>query len=511
MTIKGALSLLFHRSVIIIGIILFQVFFLMSLMAQISDFFAYFDLLGIIISVIAVFWIVDKWMEPGYKIAWIIPILVVPVFGGLLYLFFGGNRTSRRLVKKIQIMDEAFVRELAPSDKFQQLHPFGLDAVNQSRYLETCAHFPAYSGTESTFFPLADLVVAPMLDALRHAERYIFLEYFIINKGDFWQEILDILVERVEAGVEVRIIYDDVGSMFSLPQRYPKQLKKMGISCRVFHPFVPVLSTYLNHRDHRKLCIIDGHTAFMGGFNLADEYINKVEHYGHWKDNAISLKGEGVWSMVVMFLTMWDYIQGTPQDYQSYRPTSMPALCSHGQFVQPYADSPLDDEPTGESVYLNLIHKAERYVYITTPYLIPSDNLIRAMTSAAKNGVDIRIITPHIPDKKIVFELTRAHYETLLKAGVRIYEYTPGFMHGKLCIVDDLYAAVGSVNFDYRSMFLHFEAGVWLCHDPCIIDMREDFMNTLPQSAEIHLNDCLKLPWPRRTLRAVLRIFAPFL
>lgn len=511
MTVKGILSLIFHRIVIIIAIMILQFIILMTVMAQFNRYFIYFDWLGVIASVIAVLWIVDKFMDPGYKIAWIIPILVFPIFGGLLYIFFGGSKLSQRTREKMVGMDQAFIRELKPSNHAKNLSCFGQGAVNQSRYLEEYAFFPPYSHTQTQYFPLADLVVDPMLEALRHAQHYIFLEYFIINKGFFWDTVLEILKERVAAGVEVRLIYDDAGSIFTLPQKYPKVLATYGIQCRVFNPVIPVLSTHLNHRDHRKLCVIDGHTAFTGGFNLSDEYINRVERFGHWKDNALMIKGDAVWSMAVMFLAIWDYIDNSPQRYHQYRPTTMPPIQSHGQFIQPYADSPLDDEPVGEAVYLNLINRAEHHVYITSPYLIPNDSLIRALSNSAKSGVDIRIITPHIPDKKTVFELTRAHYETLLSAGVRIFEYTPGFIHSKLCVVDDIYATVGSVNLDYRSMFLHFEAGVWLCHDPSIIDMKQDFLETLSKCEEIQLEHCLNLPWPRRVLRAVLRIFAPFL
>ncbi len=511
MTVKGILSLVFHRIVIVVAIILFQFVVLVGLVSQFDRYFVYFDWIGIIVSVIAGLWIVDKWMDPGYKIAWIIPILVFPVVGGLLYIFLGGNKLNHRAHEKMEGMDDTFVHELGEYDCAEQLSCFGLDAVNQSRYIQDYAHCPPFAETETKYFPLADEIVPAMLEALKSAEHYIFLEYFIINKGVFWNDILSILEEKAQSGVEVRIIYDDVGSMFSLTQDYPKQLAKAGIQCKVFNRFIPVLSTHLNHRDHRKLCIIDGHTAFTGGFNLADEYINQVERFGHWKDNGLMLKGIGVRSMVVMFLSMWDYIEGTTQSYEPYYPKEQPTVQHQGQYVQPYADSPLDNEPVGEAVYLNLINKAERYVYITTPYLIPSDSLIRALCNSAKAGVDIRIITPHIPDKKTVFVLTRAHYEALLEAGVRIFEYTPGFMHAKLCVVDDIYATVGSINLDYRSMFLHFEAGVWLCHDPCILDMKGDFLNTLETCQEIDLESCLDLPWPRRMVRAVLRIFGPFL
>ena len=351
-----------------------------------------------------------------------------------------------------------------------------------------------------------------MLEELRKAKRYIFLEYFIIQPGVFWDSILEVLEEKVKEGVDVRVLYDDIGCLFTLPKDYAAQLEAWGIRCCVFNRFVPILSLRLNNRDHRKLCIIDGHTGFTGGINLADEYINRTVKYGHWKDTAILLRGEAVWSMTVMFLTMWDYMRGE-EDLESFRPVDMPQLPAEcgNYFVQPYTDSPLDEEAVGETVYLNLINKARRYVYLTTPYLIVSDSVNTALCSAAKSGVDVRILTPHIPDKKVIFEVTRAHYEPLLEAGVKIYEYTPGFVHGKNFVVDDKYGTVGTVNMDYRSMFLHFEDGVWLCGAPCLWDIKEDFLRTLEQSERITLQRCREHSGARRLLRAVLRILAPLM
>ena len=269
----------------------------------------------------------------------------------------------------------------------------------------------------------------------------------------------------------------------------------------------------MNNRDHRKFCIIDGHTAFTGGINLADEYINQKLRYGHWKDTAILLKGEAVWSMTVMFLTMWEYTRDVEEDYRRFRPDKLPpeAAQGAGYYVQPYADNPLDEEAVGEAVYLNLINKAERYVYAMTPYLIISDSVNTALCNAAKSGVDVRIITPHIPDKALVFELTRSHYESLLEAGVQIFEYTPGFVHAKVMVTDDCCGVVGSINLDYRSMFLHFEDAVLLYHDPTVLDIKQDFINTQFRSQPVTLEQCLGHSWIRRLFRSILRVLAPLL
>jgi len=318
-----------------------------------------------------------------------------------------------------------------------------------------------------------------------------------------------VLAEKAAAGVDVRVLYDDIGCIFTLPRKYPSVLKKKGIKCCVFNRFLPRLSVRMNNRDHRKILIVDGKTAYTGGINLADEYINEKVRFGHWKDTGILLHGDAVWSLTVMFLNMWNFTAGTNEDFSIFRPE--PVQSSGKGFVQPYTDSPLDDEPVVETVYLNLINRAKDYVYLTTPYLIIDHATTMALVSAAKSGADVRIITPHIPDKKIIFEVTRAHYLSLLEAGVRIYEYTPGFIHAKNFVVDDQYATVGTVNMDYRSMFLHFENGVVLYNTPTIMDIKIDFLATQALSQEVTLKDCKSISLFRRILRALLRVFAPLM
>ncbi len=511
-TIKKLASLLFHRTALVALLLIMQVGVLAVMTMEFSSYFLYFYWFFIFLSLVAVLWIVSNRSDPGYKIAWIIPILIFPVFGGLVYLLVGGNRLSQRTQRKMRIMTRQMWGTLSPDFKAHALDPMGDDAVNQACYLERYAHCPLYQNTVTEYFPLGDDAFPRMLEELRKAEQYIFLEYFIIDSGVVWGSILKILEQKAKAGLDVRVLYDDVGCLYTLPTNYDKELERLGIRCCVFNRFVPVLSTHLNNRDHRKFCIIDGKAAFTGGINLADEYINRAERYGHWKDSVILVKGEAVWSMVVMFLTMWDYVRGEEESFQDFRPSALPeqVYAARG-WVQPYADSPLDGEAVGSTVYLNLISKARRYIYLTTPYLIISDTMNTALCNAAKSGVEVCIITPHIPDKRLILEVTRAHYEPLLEAGVRIYEYTPGFMHAKNCAVDDIYATVGTVNMDYRSMFLHFENGVWLCGQDSVIDVRNDFLLTRERSMEITLEDCRALPIHRRLFRSVLRLFAPMM
>ena len=353
MNIKKLTSLIFNRTVLIAALIVFQAALLLVSMVFFSAFFVYFYWNCVILSILAVLIIVSRQTDPGYKIAWIIPILIFPVFGWLVYLLCGGNRLSARMRRKMQGMDRKMIEVLEQDCKAESLSGFGMDAVIQSRYLERYAHCPAYTNTDTRYFPLGDDAFPVMLEELRHAKRYIFLEYFIIAPGIFWDSVLEILKEKHAAGVDVRIIYDDVGCLPTLPMRYDRKLEaETGIPCCSFNRFKPVLSIRMNNRDHRKFCIIDGHTAFTGGINLADEYINAKPRYGHWKDSAIQVKGAAAWSMTVMFLTMWEYIREVEEDYDRFRAPAPPAGAGPGgtHFVQPYPDNPLDNEAVGETV-----------------------------------------------------------------------------------------------------------------------------------------------------------------
>ena len=514
MNIKKLASLLFQRSVIVAALILVQAALIIGMLALSSAGYSYVRWGSLVLSVLAVLIIVSRQTDPGYKIAWIIPILLFPAFGWLVYLLCGGNKLSARQRRKMQGMDRTMLEQLEQDYKAKQLERLGADAANQARYLERYARCPVYTNTWTRYFPLGDDAFPVMLEELKKAEKYIFLEYFIIAPGVFWDSIVEILREKHAAGVDVRVIYDDVGSLNTLPMNYAHKFEaETGIPCCFFNRFKPIISIRMNNRDHRKFCIIDGHTAFTGGINLADEYINRKLRFGHWKDSGILLKGEAVWSMTVMFLTMWEYVRDVKVDYRALRPAAQPpeAALGAGHYVLPYADNPLDNEPVGETVYLNLISKARRYVYLMTPYLIPSDCVSTALCAAAKAGVDVRIITPHIPDKPLVFELTRAHYEPLLEAGVKIFEYTPGFVHAKNAAADDVGAVVGSINLDYRSMFLHFEDAVRLYHDPTVLDVKADFLATQARSQPVTLEQCLAHSWPRRLFRSILRVLAPLL
>ena len=508
---KKILRFITQRVVITALLIVLQALLLFGFIWKLDNYFVYFYAGSVLLSLLITLGIINSKSNPAYKIAWLIPILLFPVFGGLVYLLFGSDRTGRYLRKKLRapgIETNKVIGEAHRRSGAEQLPP---DAANQSRYISHCAYCPPYQNTTTEYLPLGEVKFERMVEELKKAKHYIFLEYFIIQEGKMWNTILDILRQKAAEGVDVRVIYDDMGCIMILPTGYDRTLEQMGIKCRIFNPFVPILSSRFNTRDHRKICVIDGNVGFTGGINLADEYINAYEKHGHWKDTSILLKGEAVFNLTVMFLSMWDYLDGTTgkTDYSRYYPTVWDENAKG--YVQPFADNPLDDEAVGETVYLNLINKAKRYVYITTPYLILSSEMLTALTSAAKCGVDVRIITPHIPDKWYVHAVSRSHYQPLIEAGVKIYEYTPGFIHAKTFVVDDDYAVVGTINLDYRSLYLHFECAVWMYQTPSVAQVRDDFFKTQQISQEITLEECRSLSFPRRLGRSVLRVFAPLM
>lgn len=385
-------------------------------------------------------------------------------------------------------------------------------AANQSTYIQNYAFYPPYKNIFSQYYPIGEEKFDSFIRELEKAEKFIFMEYFIIEEGKMWNAILKVLERKASEGVDVRLIYDDAGCMLTLPNRYNRKLEEKGIKCAIFNPLVPILSAKFNTRDHRKITVIDGVTAFTGGINLADEYINEIVKHGHWKDMGIMIKGEAVWNFTVMFLSLWDSIKDQSSDFMPFKASknSFSNIETKG-YVQPFSDDPLDNEPVGQIVYLNMINKAEKYVYITTPYLIIDSEMITALCTAAKSGVDVRIITPHHADKKYVHETTRSFYPKLMHSGVRIFEYEPGFMHGKTFVADDAYAVVGTINMDYRSLFLHFECGIWMYATNTVMDVKNDFMLTLEDCIEINLEHFKGVGLGRKLLSLILRLFAPLM
>lgn len=509
---KKLLSLLFHRVTIVAVAIIAQLVALILMIGRFSQYFPLFYGFFTVLSAIVVIVIATGNDKAAYKIAWIIPIILFPIFGGLFYLVLGKARLSPRMRRKMErtrLHGEASLA--ASSTLLDELSEIDPRAASQARYIQDYAAYPVYKHSYSKFFPLGDLAFESMLEELKKAKHFIFLEYFIIEEGTMWNQILDILVEKAQEGVDVRLIYDDVGCIFKLPRNYDQKLEALGIKTERFHPLTPVLSITLNYRDHRKMMIIDGHTGFTGGINLADEYINAYEKYGHWKDSAFLIKGESVWSLTVTFLTMWEYVRGEGDNLENFRPPELPHFPHSEGYIQPFADNPLDNEAVSETIYFNLINRAQKYVYINTPYLILDNEMLTALSAAAKSGVDVRIITPHIPDKPLVHTVTRSYYADLLHSGVRIYEYTPGFMHSKAIVADDEVAVVGSINLDYRSLYMAFENGVWLYGTDSVLEIKEDFLATLSVCQEMTLEKYGNLSWLHTASWAILRLIAPLL
>ncbi len=504
-------NILFDRVVIVVLSILVQLLTIITVIWRFSNYFVLFDVIFTVISILAVVHILNSRSDPAYKIAWIVPIMLLPIFGGLFYLMVGGTGLSDRMKRRMSQITEKMKECLSQNQKtVSLLRQESIIAYNQGRYIEKYTLCPVYNNSSTEFLPSGEAFFEQLVKELKSAEKFIFLEFFIIEEGIMWNTILDILKDKAREGVDVRVVYDDVGCMFKLPVGYNKKLEDMGIKCCVFNPFIPILSLRLNNRDHRKIVVIDGRTAFTGGANIADEYINRRERFGHWRDCAIEVKGAAVWSFTVMFLSMWTFLRKTKEDYERFMPPSDSEEECYG-FVQPFDDSPLDDEHVSEAVYLNLINQAKKYIYIETPYLIADNKMMVSLCLAAKRGVDVRILTPDIPDKKYAFAVTQSSYEELLLSGVSIYQYTPGFNHGKTFVVDDCYAVVGTINLDYRSLYLHFECGVWMYNTKSVEQVKDSTLKALEVSREITMEHVRSLSKLRRILRTFLKIFAPLM
>ena len=504
---KTLLSKIFSRFFVFAVALLLQVTWFILGITVISDHNEIAKLCLMLLSLLVIIYIINGQSKLPYKLAWIVPILVFPLIGGIMFLISGGKSPKRALNRAItaqQKRSKSYLPDCAETlSSIEDTH-----LQSQSRYL-TRLDFPVYRGTESKYYPVGEDGYEDMLAALECAEHFIFMEYFIISPGKMWDSIVEVLERKAAQGVDVRLIYDDVGCFSA---RYDKQLKKKGISVIAFNPFIPIYSTIMNNRDHRKILVVDGNVAFTGGINLADEYINEIEKYGHWKDSFVRLTGEGVWSLTLLFLQMWNALKPTDNNFAGFRPSiTVPG----DGYVQPYGDSPLDYEYIGESVYLNMINNARRYVYVMTPYLILDEEMNTALQLAAKRGVDVRIITPGIPDKKTVWHLTRAHYPALLEAGVRVYEYTPGFLHSKSVVVDDEAAVVGTINMDYRSLCLHFENACLFIGGEIVAHVRDNSLKTFEVCKEITIKQINKTKRATGLLHsiyyAILRLFAPLL
>lgn len=511
---KRIFKLLTSRLFIIGVMILLQIAWIVLFLVDFSLRYSFASVFINVVAILLAFSVITRWSNPSFKLSWVFFIMMVPIVGVPVYLIFGRPGLTRGTRKRMDAVNAKIEPRLTENiqitEYLRKEHP---QAALQSDYIWNAAHDPVYGHTSSCYYKCGEELFEAMLADIRHAQTYIFLEYFILDTGEMYDTLVKELEKKVSEGVDVRLIYDDVGCVNKMPPHFYRKLQEKGIKCAAFNPARPVLAIIMNNRDHRKIMVIDGKISYTGGVNIADEYINKIHRFGYWKDTGIRLEGEASKNFTAMFLEMWDYIVGSESRFDAYLPdTSYAERIPTQGYVQPYDDTPLDNENVGENVYLNMITRATRYVYIFTPYLILDQEMTVALCNAAKSGVDVRIVTPGIPDKKMVFLLTRSHYARLLENGVRIYEYTPGFLHAKCFVCDDEYATVGSVNLDYRSLYLHFECGVFLYQTPAVAQVYADMQETFAVSREVMIEDCRKKhPFGMRLLHALLRLIAPLL
>jgi len=509
---KKWVRVVFRRRLLIIFLLLVQLAFILFVIGGTGRSFNYVDHILNGFSVIVCIYILNKHEKSAYKLIWIFLILLFPIFGGLVYVFFHTQASPKKLRRKIDELN----RRTRPffsltGDALPELATGYRECLPQAAYLENYAGFPVYKRTKTIYFSSGESFYIRALEEMEKAEKYIFLEFFILRQGKMLDPIIELLTRKASEGLDIRIIYDGLGCFMSLPPNFNKYLEQRGIKSMVFNPFKPILSSLQNNRDHRKIISIDGKTAFTGGMNLADEYINAHERFGHWKDAAIMIQGEAAWSLTLVFLQMWSLEREEYADLTAFCPwKDGPCLIESDGYVQPYADSPIDDENVGEHVYIQIINNAKEYVYINTPYLVIDDNLLSALILSAKSGVDVRIITPHRWDKWIVAVASRSYYRLLIQAGVKIYEYTIGFNHSKTFVSDDRVATVGTTNLDFRSLYLHFECGVWMYKTASVADVKKDFLDTINDCHEITLKDCSRNA-VQRIFQDVLQIFAPLM
>jgi len=499
--------MILRRSVIIGAAIFLQLLLLVFLIWKMASQFVYIYTVLIIFSLSAVIYVVGDRTNPAYKLSWAILILAFPILGGVLYILFGTSNISWSMKKSLMNLKN-FEHDIETAkENLKEIMEKDESIFRQMNYTASKG-FPVFKNVDVKYFSTGEEKFEALKNELRNAKKYIFMEYFIISGGKMWNEILDILKEKVKSGVEVRVIYDDCGSK-DLRMGYDYHLRSLGIKCRLFNPLRPSLSITMNNRDHRKIVVIDGAVAFTGGINIGDEYINEIELHGHWKDCAVMIKGQAVKTFVHLFFEMWNLIKNDGETISDYY-GSYPLTELHDGYIQPYGVEPFND-PLGEKIYLNMISRAKHEVLIYTPYLILTDELIAELSLSAQSGVNVTIITPGIPDKWYVHTLSRSYYSRLIQSGVKIYEYTPGFIHGKMVICDGELASIGTINFDYRSLYLHFECGVTIYNSRKIAEMKKDFEKTLEKSHLITLERCKRVPLRTRILRNILRLFAPLM
>lgn len=505
---RGFFRVVFSRTGLMFVLLLAQVFFLFVLYNRLESFIPHILGLSAVFVFVMVLYLLNASFDPTAKITWLVLIMAMPIFGALL-LWYTQSDLGHKALKNRHAQLLAATHDEIPQDGavFDALAAEDPGAAALARYIHRSGCYPVFGRTEATYFPLGEDMFRELLRQLEQAERFIFLEFFIVDEGLMWGSILDILARKAAAGVDVRLMYDGTCELSLLPRDYPRRLEKLGIRCKAFSKVTPFISTHYNYRDHRKILVIDGHTAFTGGVNLADEYINHIERFGHWKDTAVMLRGDAAGSFTLMFLQMWN-ITEREAVFAPFlgQPEALPA---RDGYVIPYGDCPLDRDKVGEQVYIDLLNRAQRYAHIMSPYLILDGELQNALCFAAERGVEVALILPGIPDKKAPYALAKTHYRRLMESGVQIYEYTPGFVHAKVFVCDDREAVVGTINLDYRSLYHHFECAAYLHGCRCIADIEADFQATKAKCRRSTRETLKQEKWTTRLMGILLKAVAP--
>ncbi|MBQ4128790.1 MAG: cardiolipin synthase [Ruminococcus sp.] len=503
----------FLRSRFFLGalVILIEFAVLISLYVWLSAVFLPITIIAYILYFVTVIYVLNRDEIPEMKLPWLVILLLLPVVGPFVFFLLSSNKASKSDYQRYAKYAKKIVPHLQQTENIEKLKETDIDAYAQARYLYFAAKSPVFDKSKTTYYTLGEDFFADLKVELKKAKQYIFMEYFIVQEGIMWNSIHEILVSKVREGVEVYMMYDDLGCIATLPDNYFEALNDEGIHCVPCNKFKPILSHIHNNRDHRKITVIDGKVGFTGGINLADEYINAYIKHGHWKDTAVKIEGEAVKGLLALFISLWNMQPVRPLDPDKYLYGILKGECGNG-YVIPFGDSPspIDTEDIGKTVYMNMANCAKKYLYICTPYLICDRELINCLCNTALKGVDVRLITPHIPDKKAVFLMTRSNYSRLILSGVKVYEYTPGFIHAKSFVSDDKFAVCGTINLDYRSLVHHFECGAWMYNTECIADMKNDFLHTVSMSQQVSLKES-KLNTFERIFAELMKVFSPLL
>ena len=505
---KSFLRIIFSRLGLVALLIIAEILLIVTIYLWAIDYFKWLMLIQIVFSVAMVFYLFNCGMDATAKLTWLFLIMLVPI-PATIFLWFTQRNFGHGMEKaRTKVLIDA-TKDTLKQDEETIAQPELIDSGTDDlcRYLNRSGCFPIYDHTETTFFPSGEAKFEAMLEELKKAEKFIFLEYFIITEGYMWGSILKILADKAAQGVDVRVMYDGMCEISTLTSDYPKRLEALGIKAKPFARIHPFLSSHYNYRDHRKILVIDGKVAFTGGVNLADEYINREERFGHWKDTALMLQGKAVESFTLMFLQMWNINEEVP----TWDQCQVKASAESDGYVMPYCDCPLDDDKVGESVYMDILYRAKHYVHIMTPYLILDNELEMALKYAAQRGVDVKIILPGIPDKKMAYALAKSHYKSLVASGVKIYEYTPGFVHAKVFVSDDEKAVVGTINLDYRSLYHHFECAAYMYKTSCVADIEKDYQETLMKCAEVTPESIKHEKITYKIMGAIMKIIAPLM